>query len=594
MTLNQKFKILFTRSELKKLIILFFGMLLMAVLEVVGVASIVPFMAVITSPELIRENTYLSIAFGILNTDNENDFIILLGCIIVFLLLISNLLQAFITWKITYFSQKQLQRLQVRLLDQYLAQPYSFYLNRNTSELGKNILEEVSAVVNGVLLQSLLAASKIIVVIFIFSLLLVLNPYVALGATTLLLGSYMVIFRLVKNRLNRIGIKKTEAVFQAYKAANEAMAGIKEIKLGNSEKEFVRRFISPSKILAYTAAQASVIASLPRYLLEVVAFGGLIVITIILFSKSPENSNQIMPIISLYAMAGYRLMPALQQIYGAMSNIKFNIPAFNILVNDFERSTVKISNELKIKPIELNDKLEVKRVSFSYENSEYSVLKNLTLNIKKNTTVGLVGSTGEGKTTLVDIILGLLTPESGSIIVDGEEINQSNMSAWQKNIGYVPQNIYLNDDTIERNIAFAVPGDEIDRDLIIAAAKMANVDKFIQTLPDQYKTFVGERGVRLSGGQCQRLAIARALYHNPNILVFDEATSALDNITEDVIMQAINNLSHKKTIIIIAHRLSTVKKCDAIHILKNGKIIDSGNYEDLLHNNEFKEMAKKS
>ena len=559
----------------------------------VGVASIVPFMAVISTPELIHENSYLSIVFHLFNINDENEFIVLLGVAIIVLLLLSNSSQAFITWKITHFTQKLLHRLQVRLLEQYLAQPYDFYLNRNTSELGKNILNEVSAVISGVVNQALLGLSKIFIVIFIFGLLLYIDPIVAITTTIVLFGSYFIIFRLVKNKLTRIGIKKTTAVFQTFKATNEAMSGIKEIKLRNSEKEFINRFIPPSKELAYCSAEASVIATVPRYLLEVIAFGGIIAITISIISTSTGSSNTVIPMISLYAMAGYRLMPALQLIYGAASNIKYNMPAFNILVNDFNKSTVKISKELEQESIELNDKLEVRGISFTYKNSEYPVIKNLTLAIKHNTTVGLIGVTGAGKTTLIDIILGLLTPETGSIIVDGKEINQSNISAWQKNIGYVPQSIYLTDDTVERNIAFAVAEEEIDRELVSNAAEMANLDKFILTLPDQYETLVGERGVRLSGGQRQRIGIARALYHNPKALVFDEATSSLDGITENIIMDAIHNLSHKKTIIMIAHRLSTVKECDVIHMMKDGEIVDSGTYQQLIAENEdFQSMAK--
>ena len=454
-------------------------------------------------------------------------------------------------------------------------------------------MSEVSAVINGVVHQALIGLTKIFIVIFIVGLLLYIDPIVAITTTIVLLGSYLKIFRLVKNQLTRIGIKKTTAVFQTFKAANEAMSGIKEIKLRNSEKVFINRFIPPSKEPADCAALASIISSLPRYLLEVIAYGGIIAITIIIISTNPGRSNEVIPMISLYAMAGYRLMPALQVIYGAVSNIKYNMPAFNILVNDFIKSTEQISKELEQEPIELNDKIEIRGISFSYQNSEYPVIKNLTLDIKHNTTVGLIGSTGAGKTTLIDIILGLLTPETGSLIVDGKEINQSNIPAWQKNIGYVPQTIYLTDDTVERNIAFAVEEEEIDRELVINAAELANLDKFILTLPDQYETSVGERGVRLSGGQRQRIGIARALYHNPIVLVFDEATSSLDGITEVAIMDAIHNLSHKKTIIMIAHRLSTVKECDVIHMMKDGEIVVSGTYQQLIaENEEFQQMAK--
>jgi ATP-binding cassette, subfamily B, bacterial PglK len=594
MKFQQKFKILFTRSELNKLILLFFAILIMAILEVVGVASIVPFMSVIASPEIIHNNTYLSNLYNFLQVDSENEFIIFLGIAIIVLLFLSNITQAFITWKMTFFAQNQYHRLQVRMLEQYLAEPYSFYLNKNSSELSKNILTEVSAVINGVVLQSLLGLSKIFIVIFIFVLLLLVNPIVAITTTVILFGSYLIIYSLVRTKLRTIGIKKTTAVFHTFKSANESMAGIKEIKIRNSEKEFVNRFIPPSKELAEYAAQVSVIAALPRYLLEVVAFGGIIAISTMLIATKPGSSNEVIPIISLYAMAGYRLMPALQQIYGAISNVKYNIPAFNILVNDFNNLTEKNFNKIKDqKPCEFNHKLQIRDINFFYKGEKNPVINNLNLDVKKNTTVGLIGPSGVGKTTLIDIILGLLTPDSGNIIVDGIKINKENIAAWQKNIGYVPQSIYLTDDSIEKNIAFSIAENEIDRAKLVSAAKMANVDTFINSLPDQYKTLVGERGVRLSGGQRQRIGIARALYHNPTILVFDEATSSLDGITEDVIMDSIHNLSHKKTIIMIAHRMTTVKECDVIHMMKDGKIFDSGTYDELFQKNkDFQLMAK--
>jgi ABC-type multidrug transport system fused ATPase/permease subunit len=291
-------------------------------------------------------------------------------------------------------------------------------------------------------------------------------------------------------------------------------------------------------------------------------------------------------------MAGYRLMPALQQIYRGFTNIKFNLPAFETLVRDFSSSKDEKVEQKKHVQIPFKDKFEISQLSFSYESSYTKTLDELNLIVYPNTTVGIVGSTGAGKTTLIDLILGLLVPESGSISLDGVEINKHNISAWQNIIGYVPQSIYLTDDTIEANIAFANSRDEINIDKVIKAAKMANLHEFITTLPEQYKTFVGERGVRLSGGQCQRVGIARALYHDPKVLVLDEATSSLDGITENAIMDAINNLSHKKTIIMIAHRLSTVKGCDLIHFMSNGKIIENGTYQQLIASNEeFKKMA---
>ena len=289
-----------------------------------------------------------------------------------------------------------------------------------------------------------------------------------------------------------------------------------------------------------------------------------------------DNSTVILPMISLYAMAGYRLMPALQAVYSGMATIKFSIPAFNIVIDAFSQTDTKDLTQTNQDLLSFENNIEIKQVSFSYKNSNSYVLDDLNLKITHNTTVGLMGSTGSGKTTLVDILLGLLTPDNGSIFVDQTEINQVNLASWQKNIGYVPQNIYLTDDTIERNIAFSEFENTIDTERVKKAAIMANLDVFINTLSEKYQTFVGERGIRLSGGQRQRIGIARAIYHNPKVLVLDEATSSLDGITENAIMDAIQNLSHKKTIIIIAHRLSTLIECDIIHMLANGKIIDSG------------------
>jgi ABC-type multidrug transport system fused ATPase/permease subunit len=307
------------------------------------------------------------------------------------------------------------------------------------------------------------------------------------------------------------------------------------------------------------------------------------------------KTETIMPVISLYVMAGYRLMPALQQIYSGLTQIKFNHSAFEALVHDFSISNNEKVEQIKHATIPFKDKFEISNLSFSYENTDTKTLDELNLIVYPNTTVGIVGSTGAGKTTLIDLILGLLVPESGSVSLDGVEINKHNISGWQNNIGYVAQSIYLTDDTIEANIAFAKSRDEININKAIKAAKMANLHEFITTLPEQYKTFVGERGVRLSGGQRQRIGIARALYNNPDVLVLDEATSSLDGITEEIIIDAMTSLSHKKTIIMIAHRLSTVKECDVIHLMANGKIVDSGTYEYLMtHSDEFRRMAKNS
>ena len=565
----------------------------MGLLEVIGVTTIVPFMAVVISPELVNENIYLSQAYNFFNFQSVDEFIVFLGVILISALLISNAFQALMTWAITYFTNMQAARLSVRLLESYLMQPYSFFLLRSSSDLGKNVLREVGRVTNGVIMQSLQVASKIIIVLFLFSLLIFVNPIIAISAAILLGGVYAVIFILAKLKLRNIGIATTKDNFALYKALNEALSGIKYIKLHGSEKIFVNRFLFPIVQIAKYQSTQILIGSLPRYLLEVIAFGGVVAIIISLIAINSGANSEVIPLISLYVMAGYRLLPAFQQIYSGVSTLKFNIPAFELLIHEFSNSSNEKNEQVNQPALPFREKLQIDKLNFTYEGSETQVLNKLDLTIYPNTTVGLVGLTGAGKTTLIDIILGLLTPESGVISLDGTEINNQNKLAWQKNLGYVAQSIYLTDDTIIANIAFAEPSDEISFEKAIEAAKMANLHEYITTLPDKYETLVGERGVRLSGGQRQRVGIARALYHNPKILVLDEATNALDNITENVIMDAIYNLSHKMTIILIAHRLSTVKECDVIHLMSNGKIINSGSYQELIKDNEeFKRMAK--
>jgi ABC-type multidrug transport system fused ATPase/permease subunit len=290
-------------------------------------------------------------------------------------------------------------------------------------------------------------------------------------------------------------------------------------------------------------------------------------------------------------MAGYRLLPAIQGIYGDLTNLKFNLPIFSVLANDLKKNKYKEQLQDYSEKIDFKEKISIKDVHFSYDGNK-SILNEINLSIPRNDTIGFVGTTGSGKTTLIDILLGLLTPDKGSIFVDSTQIDQKNLQSWQKKIGYVPQSIFLIDDSVEKNIAFSIASDKIDKKRVVDAAKMADLHDFILTLEDGYSTSVGERGVRLSGGQLQRIGIARALYHNPEVLILDEATSSLDGATENTIMESIHGLSHKKTIIIIAHRLTTLKECDVIYLLDKGQVVASGNYQELVDNNKkFRKMA---
>jgi ABC-type multidrug transport system fused ATPase/permease subunit len=331
--------------------------------------------------------------------------------------------------------------------------------------------------------------------------------------------------------------------------------------------------------------------------MEVIAFGGIISVVLYLLA-SARGFQDALPIIGLFAFAAYRIMPALQNIFASITTIRFYVHSLDVLYEDIysfeDKSYTTTYSKKKFPPLNLKKELKLEEISFSYPGTRKPVIDNLNLKIYSNTSVAFVGKTGVGKTTIADIILGLLRPSSGRILIDGVEITDENLHEWQKNLGYIPQDIYLLDDTVTRNIAFGVPDEKIDMNIVKSAAQIANIHNFvIEELSNGYQTVVGERGVRLSGGQRQRIGIARALYHNPGVLILDEATSALDGSTENEVFEAINNIARTKTLIIIAHRLTTVRDCDVIYILKDGKMVGQGRYKELMElNTEFQKLAK--
>ena len=343
-----------------------------------------------------------------------------------------------------------------------------------------------------------------------------------------------------------------------------------------------RSFEAPSRELALATGNNAVVAMLPRYALEALAFGGIVLIVLYLL-REQQDLQAIIPILGLYAFAGYRLMPSLQQIFHGLTNIRFNAAALDQLIADLPAAGSTAVSTPAAPALRLRDSIRLRGVTFRYATAKETLFEGLDLEIRAATTVAFVGETGSGKTTLVDLILGLLRPGAGSIEIDGVPLTEENVRRWQANLGYVPQSIFLTDDTVTRNIAFGLPDEEIDREAVERAARAASIDRFIRTeLPRGYETVVGERGVRLSGGQRQRIGIARALYQDPEVLVFDEATSSLDSLTEEAVLQAVHDLAGSKTILMIAHRLSTVRDCDRIFLLSGGEIVACGRYEDLV------------
>jgi ABC-type multidrug transport system fused ATPase/permease subunit len=592
----QKVLSLLTNKEKKSAILVIIMVIIMTFLDTLGVASILPFISVLVNPEIIETNIVLAKIYkssGYVGVRSLDHFIILLGILVFVLLIISLAFRAFTTYVLLSFGLMREYSVCKRLVEGYLHQPYSWFLNRNSANLGKNILSEVGEVITHTLIPMINILAQCLLTISLLLLLCFIDPILMMIIGVVLITSYLLIFILIKNKLSKLGSLRLKTNEERFTSLSEAFGAIKEVKIGNFEVSYIDRFSKPAQLYANTQASAQLISQLPRFFLEGIVFGGMIIITLFLIIAG-GNFASIAPILSVYAFSGYRLMPALQTTYVAFTQLRFSKPALDNLYNDLNKlknDTFKINQK---KLIDIQKSITLNNVCFSYPNTDVLALKNLNMEIKSFSKIGIVGLTGSGKTTIIDIILGLLEPKQGTLKIDGNIINSRNVSEWQNNIGYVPQQIYLSDASIAENIALGIKPHDINQKALELASNIANLHQFVKKeLINGYNTIVGERGVRLSGGQRQRIGIARALYHNPQVLIFDEATSSLDNLTEKAVMEAIKNLANKKTIILIAHRLSTVKNCDNIFILNSGEIKGQGTYEQLIKSNpEFKKLSE--
>lgn len=565
-----------------------------ALLEVLGIASIMPFMALVSNPETIKTSSFLSALSGRLGLTDTNQFLMVMGVVVLLLLFATNGTKLIGSWLTLRYQHRQSFHLSRRLLANYMSRPYAFFLMRNTSELGSTILQQAYGVVERVLRQVIDIVSTGLVCLAIMAVLIVVNPVVALVIGTTLGGSYLAVYLIVHRKLGAIGAVQIDMTAEMYKSASEAMSGIKDLKVLGRELTFLNKYAVYAESYARNNSFAGVISQIPRYVLEVIAFGGILSVILYLIGRG-EHASEIVPVLALYAFAGYRLLPTLHNLFIAVTVMRYNIESLNLVHEELRSSPYSaleaeriLRDRMGASPAAFRTALELRDVAYRYEGALEASVRGLNLSITPNTTVGLVGPTGCGKSTVVDLILGLLEPSEGRILLDGVEVTAGNRASWQNIIGYVPQNIYLSDDTVARNIAFGIPDEEINMLAVRKAAAIANLAEFIESsLDNGYDTQIGERGVRLSGGQRQRIGIARAMYRDPAILVMDEATSALDGVTEESVMRAIHSLSRRKTIVLVAHRLSTIKECDVIHQLEAGTVVASGSYEDLLRNSSW-------
>ena len=575
---------LLTPAEQKHAALLLLMITIMALLDMIGVASILPFMAVLTNPNLIDTNSVLNFLYktsSIFGAKSVEDFLFFLGVAVFILLIVSLTFKALVLYLQSLFVLMCEYSIGKRLIEGYLNQPYVWFLNQNSAEIGKTILSEVQEVATKGLSSAFKFISYGLISLSLIFLLIIIDPKLIFYAGLTFGSAYVLIFYFVRKFLVLIGKKRLQNNQLRFRAVSEAFGASKDVKLGGLENIYVSKFSKYARVLAKTQASAILVSNTPRYAIEALGFGGILLIMLHLMQQTNGISN-FLPIISLYVFAGYRLLPSFQHIYSSFTQLTFVGPSLDKLYDDLKhlKQPEYTRNQ---QPLPFNDKIVLKNVHFSYPNVSRTTLLDANLKIPAKKIVGIIGPTGSGKTTIVDIILGLLEAQKGTLEVDGKVISNQNLRSWQKIIGYVPQHIYLSDNTVSENIAFGIDPKDIDEEKLKRAAQIANLHNFIiDELPRKYLTTVGERGVRLSGGQRQRIGIARALYHNPKVLILDEATSALDNQTEQAVMDAVNNLGKKITIIMIAHRLNTIKKCDIIYKLEKGKIVNSGTYEEII------------
>lgn len=570
---------------------------LMAFAEIIGVASIVPFMALVGDMGLLQQDTMIAQVYQASGISSESQFVFVLGVGVLVMLFISAMISMFTTWKLSMFATKVGSEVADRLYQYYLKQGWLFHASGSSAQLTKQIANETVRVTTLVLLPLMQMNARIALAFMMSLAIFVYDPVVAIIGLFIFALAYLILYKLVRKQLQQNGQAISNMHEERFRLMNEGFGGIKDVLLLGRDNDFIKRFNKTGDTLAYTQGSNNALAQVPRYFMELVAFGSMIGLVLYLIASHDGNLGMVLPILSVYALAGFKLLPAFQHIYFSIAQIKGNISAFESIQQDLKESMKVKDSQVITKSTDqsyLNPKQQItlEKITFSYPGKTESALKQLNMSIPANSVIGIVGPSGSGKSTLIDILLGLIEPQQGQLTIDSTVITDQNRRAWQNTIGFVPQSIFLSEGTIAENIAFGVPEEVIDLDQVKKALSLAHLDELVNSLEKGIHTKVGERGVQLSGGQRQRIGIARALYHDASVLVFDEATSALDGITEKMIMEAIHDFSGQKTIVMIAHRLKTVQKCDQIFFIDKGQVVDQGTYQELINKNEhFRNMA---
>jgi ABC-type multidrug transport system fused ATPase/permease subunit len=567
---------LFDKREKRNSAVLFGLIVFGALVETLGVGIILPFVTVVLQPEIFEKYSFLKAIYNLSFIGTYQRFVILMCIALIIIFVFKGLYMFFLLYMQNRFTLNRQIVMAKRLLESYMNKPYEFFFSKNSVELQRNVNSIVPSLINGLLLPGLSFLTELLIVAFILVLLLVADPFSAVSIAVILGGFGWLFYFLIKGHLSLAAKRLNEHFYEMGKSVLEGIGSIKEIKVMGREKSFISFYNENSKGYAKNQAFYNLAGQAPRLIIESLAVCGIVIIILVnvLYGK---DMNQVLPVLALFAMAAIRIMPSMNRILGYATSIRFNLVNLNEIYedvleavsNDAERTRGKKTENCHYR--KFSNDIIIKNLTYRYPNTDVNILEQASVTIKKGQSIGIIGPSGAGKTTLIDLLLGLLPPTAGCIMVDGDDI-RDHMGDWQRNLGYVPQKIYLTDDTILRNVAFGIEEKEIDEERVWSALEAAQMKIFVENLPKKVYTNIGESGIFLSGGQRQRLGIARALYHNPEVLILDEATSALDTEVEKLISEALNTIGKNKTLIIIAHRINTLDQCDLIYKVDGGKI----------------------
>jgi ATP-binding cassette, subfamily B, bacterial PglK len=554
-------------------------MIIGMLLETLGIGLIVPAIALLVQTNLVASYPQLQPLLRTLGNPTHTQLVAGGMVVLVAVYLIKATFLAFLAWRQTKFAFDVQAHLSQRLFTTYLRQPYTFHLQRNSAQLIRNAINEVAQFIGGAITPGMLLIAEGLVIVGVATLLLIVEPVGAIIVVLVLSAAAWAFQRATRAQISRWGVARQHHEGLRLQHLQQGLGGAKDVKLLGRETDFLAQFNVHNTQSARVGQFQATLQQLPRLWLELLGVAGLATLVLTMLVQG-RNVAGIVPTLGLFAVAAFRLMPSVNRVLGAVQALRYGVPAINMLHEELKLAAPDPALKGPPTPI-FRSQIQVSDVSFTYPTRTTTAIDSLSICIEKGEAIGFVGPSGSGKSTLVDIIMGLLTPASGSVSVDGRDI-QRNLRAWQDQIGYVPQSIYLTDDTLRRNIAFGLSDEQIDDAAVCRAVRATQLEDYINELPKGLATRVGERGVRLSGGQRQRIGIARALYHDPGVLVLDEATSALDTATERDVMRAVTALQGSKTVLIVAHRTSTVEHCDRLYRLVQGKVVETGSPQSVL------------